>query len=97
MKDDVTKLTANHAIIKKWVEQRGGYPVKIESGKAIHDESGIVQITFTGKKNTGKMHEITWKEFFTLFDQAHLAFLYQEKTPEGSLSHYFKIVSRNGE
>lgn len=37
-----------------------------------------------------------WDEFFKIFDDNELAFLYQDKTKEGEVSRFSKFVERNG-
>jgi hypothetical protein len=36
-----------------------------------------------------------WDEFFTGFDDNNLAFLYQEKTKDGSESRFSKLIDRD--
>jgi hypothetical protein len=35
-----------------------------------------------------------WDEFFTVFEDRKLAFLYQEKSEDGGVSRFNKFVSR---
>jgi hypothetical protein len=37
---------------------------------------------------------ISWDEFFIGFDENNLAFLYQEKTKEGKVSRFSKLIER---
>jgi hypothetical protein len=40
-----------------------------------------------------KLEKISWDEFFAIFDENELAFLYQDKTEDG-VSRFNKFVSR---
>ena len=82
--------TTDHKKIKKWVDERKGTPATVnETGKGGH--AGILRIDF-GPKEEG-LEEISWDEFFQKFDEAHLQFLYQDKTKDGKLSRFHKFVS----
>jgi hypothetical protein len=86
--------TTDHKKIKKWVDERKGAPATVkETGKGGH--AGILRIDF-GPKEEG-LEEISWDEFFKKFDEAHLQFLYQDKTKDGKLSRFHKFVSRDKE
>jgi hypothetical protein len=41
------------------------------------------------------LEEITWDEFFDGFDTNKLAFLYQDKTADGKLSRFSKLIDRD--
>ena len=43
------------------------------------------------------MEAISWDEFFMGFDENNLAFLYQEKTKDGSTSRFSKLIDRSSE
>jgi anaerobic selenocysteine-containing dehydrogenase len=40
--------------------------------------------------------EISWDEFFEIFDEDKLAFLYQDETSNGDTSRFNKFVKRSG-
>ncbi|MDR0307875.1 MAG: hypothetical protein LBI42_13705 [Chitinispirillales bacterium] len=90
------RMTIDHQVIKKWVEERGGAPAGVENSKMAVQEAGVLRIRFPGQPSED-MEVISWDQFFTKFDQAHLAFMYEECTESGSLSTFFKFISRNGE
>lgn len=81
------KRTHNHEEIRKWVEEHDGHPSVVES---THDKegSGLLRIDF-GKPEKS-LEEIDWDEFFKIFDDNDLDFLYQD----GSNNKFFKFVSR---
>jgi hypothetical protein len=54
---------------------------------------GLLRIDF-GDKEEG-LEEVSWEEFFKIFDENNLAFLYQEEATSGGLSRFFKFVDRS--
>jgi hypothetical protein len=86
-----SKITTDHEEIRKWVDERGGHPAVVEStyGK---DGGGILRIDFGEEEDT--LQETTWDEFFQIFEDNKLAFLYQEETADGGVSRFFKLVER---
>jgi hypothetical protein len=85
------QTTTDHEKIRKWVKERGGRPSTVtETEEDGH--AGILRIDF-GPKEEG-LEEIEWDEFFRKFDEAELAFLYQDRTADGQLSRFHKFVRR---
>lgn len=84
------KTTTDHGEIRRWVEARGGKPATVR-GTGGDDEAGILRIAFTDNED---LEAIDWDEFFDKFEEADLAFLYQEKTADGKPSRFFKFVER---
>jgi hypothetical protein len=84
--------TTDHAKIKKWVDERDGVPATVKrTEQAGH--AGLLRIDFGPKEEN--LEEISWDEFFQKFDEAHLQFLYQDKTKEGKISRFHKFVARD--
>ena len=84
--------TTDHEKIKKWAKDRDGVPATVkETEKNGH--AGILRIDF-GPREKG-LEEISWEEFFRKFEEAHLAFLYQDKTKDGKVSRFHKFVARD--
>ena len=86
--------TTDHDVIRKWVDQRSGRPATVK-GTEEDEHAGILRIDF-GPKEDG-LEEIDWEAFFDKFDEADLAFLYQEKTADGKTSRFHKFVRRSGQ
>ncbi|MGI8951291.1 MAG: hypothetical protein ACR2FN_06865 [Chitinophagaceae bacterium] len=78
-KDSVT--TTDHKKIKQWAEERKGKPVKIKTG--AKEGEGILRIDFPGYSGDDSFEEISWDEWFEIFDEKQLAFLYQDETSKG--------------
>ena len=79
------KLTADHAEIRRWVEEHGGYPGLV----AAADGRERLAVAF------GSDHErrVSWEEFFERFDRESLAFAY-DPDGNGDAIASAKLVSR---
>jgi hypothetical protein len=69
--------TTNHDEIRRWVEEKSGRPAKVKG-------TGVLRIDF-GEPDEN-LESIGWDEFFKLFDQSKVEFIYD---PEG---HFNKFV-----
>ena len=87
-----THTTIDHNEVREWTEERDGTPSVLRGEGGIAD---LLRIDFgDGEEN---LMEISWKEFFRVFEENSLAFVYQEETPEGDVSRFCKFVSRDGD
>jgi hypothetical protein len=84
-------LTIDHEKIREWTEERGGVPAMVAD--TMNGGGGILRIDF-GQKDE-ELEAISWEEFFHIFEDKNLAFLYQEKTAHGEMSRFFKFVDRD--
>jgi len=66
--------TTDHDEIQKWAEERGGRPAKVSGTAGDEGEGGVLRIDF-GEPNE-ELEEIEWDEFFEIFDERGLKFLY---------------------
>lgn len=85
-------ITTDHETIQKWAETRGGKPATVRSTER-GGEAGILRLDFDPPDEG--LEKISWDEFFEKFDEADLAFLYQEKTKSGKTSRFHKFVDRS--
>lgn len=76
--------TVDHEEIQRWAEKHGGRPAKVETG----GPGGILRLDF-GEKDEN-LTEISWEEFFAIFDDNDLALL----LPPDQKSRFNKFVSR---
>ena len=83
-----SETTTDHNKIQKWAEARQGRPSVIRT----KGKGGVLRIDFGEKEED--FEEISWDEFFKIFDQNRLAFLYQNKTGDGATSRFNKFVER---
>jgi hypothetical protein len=84
-----SETTTDHDTIRRWAEERDGHPAKI----ATKGSGGVLRIDFGEKEEA--FEQISWDEFFRIFDENKLNFLYQDKTSDGGTSRFNKFVSRS--
>jgi hypothetical protein len=84
-----SNTTTDQKTIQTWAEERGGRPSVIRT----RGKGGILRIDFGEKEE--EFEEIEWEEFFKIFEQNKLAFLYQDKTKDGDTSRFNKFVERD--
>lgn len=92
-KEHTSHTTTDHDTIREWAESRGGKPATVASTHE-EDDAGIIRIDFPGYSGKGSLEEITWDEWFEKFDEAGLAFLYQDETADGKKSNFNRLVKR---
>jgi hypothetical protein len=86
--------TTDHGVIRAWAEARGAVPASVE-GTGGEGDAGVLRLDFPdGPGDDGRLEEADWDSFFTTFDDRGLAFVYQEKTSDGSISRFSKFVRR---
>jgi hypothetical protein len=83
------KTTTDHNEIRKWVEERGGFPACVK-GTGDQNDPGLLRIDYPGFSGEERLQKISWEEFFTKFDSENLAFLYQDE-PD---SRFSKLIDR---
>jgi len=87
------KTTTNHQEIQRWVEERGGNPAIVKGTEK--GGSALLRIDYPGYSGEDRLEQIGWEEFFEIFDENNLAFLYQDKTEDGGQSRFSKFVDRS--
>jgi hypothetical protein len=81
-----TRRTADHGEIQRWITEHGGKPALIQGG--------ILRVDFREREQG--FEEISWEQFFQIFDEHALDFVYEEEPPEGGEVRSFKFVARGG-
>jgi hypothetical protein len=84
--------TTDHDTIRTWAEERGGRPATVKGTESGDEDAGILRIDFQDPDD--RLEEISWDEWFDKFDEANLAFLYQDEKKDGETSTFFKLVNR---
>lgn len=85
--------TRDHEQIQRWVEARGGHPAIVKrTAKGKGAEGGVLRIDFPGFSGAGTLKAVSWDEWFDVFDDRNLEFLYQEKAANGKSSRFNKLV-----
>lgn len=90
-----SQSTTDHDTIRRWIEARGGRPATVRGTERGDEEAGILRVDFPQRGEEQKLEPLEWDEFFDKFEEADLAFLYQDKTKGGGTSRFFKFVSRH--
>jgi hypothetical protein len=65
--------TKDHQIIREWIDERQGAPAVIRNSNS-HTGNSPLRIKFD--ETTDELQEISWEEFFKIFDEQELTFLY---------------------
>ena len=88
--DSKSKTTQDHDTIRQWAEERGGT-------HSIVEGTQILRLNFDepGGDDDAKLKEVSWEEFFEVFDESDLSFLYTEETAGGQTSRFFKFVRQD--
>ena len=97
MSQSETRTTTDHDEIRRWVEEHDGSPVSVRGTEESGEGAGVLRIDFPGGAGSGegdRLEPVSWDEWFAKFDDANLAFLYQERKADGEDSTFFKLVSR---
>ena len=91
----VTKITTDHEVIRRWAEERGAKPARVQ-GTGGNGDIGIIRLEFPGAPGARdeKLEEISWDDWFKEFDEKGLAFVYEETTASGQKSNFNKLVKR---
>ena len=84
-----SQTTTSHKTIRSWIEARDGRPARVKTS----GDGGILRVDFGRPEDN--LEEISWDEFFDIFDKNELAFLYQDKTEDGKTSRFSKFVARH--
>jgi hypothetical protein len=88
-----SKTTTDHDAIRKWAEKRGGHPTSVTGTEHGKESAGVLRLDFGVKDE--KLHAVDWDSFFEKFEEAKLAFLYQDKTSNGKMSRFHKFIHRH--
>ncbi len=89
-----SKVTTDHAEIRRWAAARSGTPAAIVRPENGDEEASPICIDFPDNSGEGSRKKISWDDWFKRFEAAGLALLYQEHTAIGRRSNFHKVVSR---
>lgn len=89
------QTTTDHDEIRRWAQKRDAVPTVVRS---THDSegSGLLRFDMPGYDPGDALEEISWDEFFEIFEDNQLAMVYQEETSSGEESNFSKFVTRDG-
>ena len=88
-----SKTTTDLKEIKKWAEERDGKPSIVKSTQNDKEGGGVLRINFPGYSGEDTLEEISWEDWYDIFKDRDLAFLYQDETSGGKESRFFKLVN----
>jgi len=92
---EMAKTTRDHEVIRKWVEERGGRPAAVKRAKGRGD-LGSLCIDLPGFTTAESLEVLDWDDFFERFDHHGLAFIYEDRTHDGELSRFSKLIPGQG-
>lgn len=90
---ELTHVTTDHDVIQQWAIERGGVPAAVEA-TSNDEDVGILRIDFPGYEGEDSLVQVEWDDWFEKFDEAELAFVYQEETARGERSNFNELVDR---
>ena len=83
------RATTDHGEIRRWVEDRGGFPAHV-TRTGCGGDPGVLRIDYPGFSGQETLERMDWEQWFDWFDRDKLAFLYQ---PLGA-GRFSKLVDR---
>lgn len=87
-------VTTNHQEIVSWVEKHAGKPALVDS-PLHHSQDTAIRINFPGSSDERQLSkarptkDISWHEFFRLFEEKKLAFIHYPDAVEPTYSYRF--------
>jgi hypothetical protein len=81
-------VTRSHDVIRQWAEERDGTPATVE-GTEHGGRPGVLRFDFGG--DDARLRHISWDEWFLVFDERALNFVYQEQRVDGRESNFFRL------
>lgn len=87
-------VTTSHEVIRQWAEQRGAVPATVE-GTERDGRPGVLRFDFGG--DSSRLRHVEWDEWFAVFDERRLNFVYQEQRKDGTDSNFFRLESPDRE
>lgn len=97
--DEEFKTTVSHVVIRAWAESHGGKPALIVDPNRFDRTTGL-RIDFPGKQDEALLShahhnkDVSWDDFFKVFEEQQLAFDYLEKPGETDLSDAYRFIKR---
>ncbi|WTO07967.1 hypothetical protein OG505_29660 [Micromonospora sp. NBC_00617] len=83
-------------MIQRWARERGAKPATI-AGTERDGRAGVLTFNIPGYRESSRIREITWDEWFNTFDLRRLNLIYQEQMRDGRQSNFFRTESPDRE
>lgn len=93
------KTTTSHTVIRAWAESHGGKPALIVDPNKLDTEVGL-RLNFPGKQDEALLSrahhnkDVSWDEFFRVFEQQKLAFEYLPEPGDTDLVDSYRFLKR---
>jgi hypothetical protein len=94
-RDGRSLVTTDHDVIRRWADERNGVPATVD-GTEHGGRAGVLRIDFRGGAGD-RLRHIGWDEWFGVFDERRLNFIYQETRSDGRQSNFFRLESPDRE
>ncbi|WP_346119797.1 hypothetical protein [Micromonospora coerulea] len=89
-------VTANHEVIQRWAGARNAKPATI-AGTEREGRPGVLTFNIPGYRESSRIQEISWDDWFRTFDLRRLNLIYQEQLRDGRQSNFFRTESPDRE
>jgi hypothetical protein len=89
-------VTANHEVIQRWARARNAKPATI-AGTEREGRPGVLTFNIPGYRESSRIREITWDDWFRTFDIRGLNLIYQEQMRDGRQSNFFRTENPDRE
>ncbi|MDO3684686.1 hypothetical protein Q3W68_12555 [Micromonospora sp. C28ISP2-4] len=83
-------------MIQRWARERGAKPATI-AGTEREGRPGVLTFNIPGYRESSRIREITWDDWFRTFDLRRLNLIYQEQMRDGRQSNFFRTENPNRE
>lgn len=88
-----SQVTTDHSTVQRWAERRDGRPASLADGEDDREtREGTLGFRFGGTADDPDI--IPWERFFRRFDEANLAFVYEEEGSDGDVDTRYEFVDR---
>jgi hypothetical protein len=93
------KTTIDQIKIMQWVTEHNGSPAVIDAPEAKGDKVGL-RINFPGFLDERELADfqetktVSWEEFFKIFEEQKLLFMYDDKTKDSNPVNWYKLGKR---
>ncbi|MGC1215293.1 MAG: hypothetical protein WA890_29030 [Micromonospora sp.] len=89
-------VTANHEVIQRWAQARNAKPATI-AGTEREGRPGVLTFNIPGYRESSRIREVSWDDWFRTFDSRGLNLIYQEQMRDGRQSNFFRTENPDRE
>ena len=90
-----SKATTDIREIQQWAETRNGKPARVKSTGTDDEGGGVLRINIPGAPEESILEDLTWDEWFRIFEDCQLAFVYEDQSAAGQDSSSYKMMKRD--